>query len=87
MEAHHYADKTQFDWLLRNGTPAGKLYGAMLLNAVDTKAGKNALRNLQSDTDKVPYQSGCEVFNETVGHIATELLNKDRFLDLNLAIK
>ncbi|HEY9733849.1 MAG TPA: hypothetical protein V6C89_18205 [Drouetiella sp.] len=87
IEAHKHADKKQFEWLLRNGTPAGKLYGAILLHGVDPEAGKAALQSLQTDSDKVPYQSGCEIFNDTVKNIATELIKKQAFLDLPLAIK
>lgn len=87
LEAHRTADKKQFEWLIHNGSSAGKLYGARLLYAVDSAQGKAALETLANDKAKVSYQSGCEVFDDSVAHIASELLHKGKYLDLKLAIK
>lgn len=73
--------RVEIDNLIIDGSPAGKLYGASLLYAVDHKAGLAALKKLADSQEKVTYRSGCEVMNETVGAIARSLLKTGRFMD------
>ena len=77
----------EIDSLIREGSPAGKLYGASLLYAVDHKAGLAALNKLADSQEKVTYRSGCEVMNETAGAIARSLLKTGRFMDWTLGAK
>ncbi|HMY52585.1 MAG TPA: hypothetical protein PK671_06515 [Candidatus Obscuribacter sp.] len=77
----------EIDSLIREGSPAGKLYGASLLYAVDHKAGLAALNKLADSQEKVTYRSGCEIMNETAGAIARSLLKTGRFMDWTLGAK
>lgn len=81
------SQRSEIDKLLIEGSPAGKLYGASLLYAIDHKAGLTALQQLADSKEKVTYRSGCEVMNETVGNIAQNLLKTGRFMDWTLGAK
>jgi hypothetical protein len=83
-EARHLPLKTngwEITWLLKNGTPAGKLYACFLAMKIDSKAGREMFRALESDTTQVQYQSGCEVENFTVGAIAKQVVQNQKFAD------
>lgn len=86
-EAHAHADKNQFEWLVHNGSPAGKLYGATLLYAVDAIRGKEELQKLQSMPEKVSYQWGCIMSEQPVAQIASALLKDGHFQKWTLTIK
>ena len=53
------AVRPQLDWLLANGTPAGKVYGATLLAELDPDAARAAWRQLAGQTGDVTTFSGC----------------------------
>jgi hypothetical protein len=83
-EARHLPLKTngwEITWLRKNGTPAGKLYACFLAMKIDPSAGKEMFRALESDTTQVQYQSGCEVENYTVGAIAKQVVQNQKFAD------
>jgi hypothetical protein len=83
-EARHLPLKTngwEITWLRKNGTPAGKLYACFLAMKIDPSAGKEMFRTLESDTTQVQYQSGCEVENFTVGAIAKQMVQNQKFAD------
>ncbi len=83
-EARHLPLKPngwEITWLRKNGTPAGKLYACFLALKIDAKAGKEMFRALESDNTKVQYQSGCEVETLTVGAIARQIVQNQKFAD------
>ncbi|MBA3994978.1 MAG: hypothetical protein C0469_15775 [Cyanobacteria bacterium DS2.3.42] len=83
-EARHLPLKTngwEITWLCKNGTPAGKLYACFLALKIDSTAGIEMFRKLESDSTPVQYQSGCEVENFTVGAIAKQVVQKQKFAD------
>ena len=56
--------------VLESGTPAGKIYAAVLLHQ-SSKVGHNlSFDKLLNDKSAVAYKSGCKVMNTTVGEIA-----------------
>jgi hypothetical protein len=83
-EARHLPLKTngwEITWLRNNGTPAGKLYACFLAMKIDPSAGKEMFRTLENDTTQVQYQTGCEVENFTVGAIAKQVVQNQKFAD------
>jgi hypothetical protein len=53
------AIRPHLDWLLRHGTPAGKVYGATLLRELDPDAAEDAWRQLATEGGDVTTFSGC----------------------------
>lgn len=66
--------KEDYEWLLQNGTPAGKVYGAMLLRGTEKADDKNSFGKLTQDESKIDFQSGCEVTKDTVSAIAKSFI-------------
>ncbi|KAF0249364.1 MAG: hypothetical protein FD167_1231 [bacterium] len=62
-------------WLLKNGSGAGKIYAAILIEQLDKVAGKQAYESLQADETAVDYRSSDIFESRTVGDLATGLLN------------
>lgn len=71
----------EITWLCKNGTPAGKLYACFLAMKIDPSAGTEMFRKFENDTAQVQYQSGCEVETLTVGAIAKQVVQKQKFAD------
>jgi hypothetical protein len=69
--------RPELERLLRQGTPAGQLYAALLLLRLDRQAGEQALKQLRSDTVLVTRYSGCLRFTMTVNQAVTEILQGD----------
>jgi hypothetical protein len=67
--------RPEVETILQQGTPAGRIYAALLLSNFDAKAGKSALEQLQSEQIEVTRRSGCEVFVIRVSQVATEILH------------
>lgn len=62
--------------VLKNGSPAGKLYAAMLFHQFDPEVGRLVLSDLNYDKSPVEYNyRGCWSDTSTVGAVARELLN------------
>ncbi len=66
---------SHLDWLLKNGSGAGKVYAAILIEQLDKVAGKQAYESLQGDETAVDYRSSDIFESRTVGDLATGLLN------------
>lgn len=66
--------KEDYEWLLNNGTPAGKIYGAMLLRGTEKADDKNSFGRLSKDESRIEFQSGCEVTEDTVSAIAKSFM-------------
>ncbi len=68
--------RPEIDWLLSDGTPAGRIYGAVLLLHIDPKAGRQSLEQMQSE--QTPLASNNPRFfghTTPVSTIVTGILN------------
>ncbi len=74
------------NWLLEHGTPAGRLYGAVLLWQ-SSRVGPNlSYARLLSDSAAVEYHSGCEVETTTVKNIARSLMERNGYGDFKVGM-
>jgi hypothetical protein len=71
--------------LFKNGTPAGRIYAAMLLYAKEPEVGKKALTMLGTSNATVDFRAGC--MKECVGvwQVASDLYSKSKYLTLALS--
>jgi hypothetical protein len=67
--------RTRLEWLLAEGTPAGKAYAATLLAQLDPAAGRAAWQRLSADRDRVTTFSGCIMNTETLAEYAADHLS------------
>lgn len=74
FKSSHSINRDDYEWLLKNGTPAGKIYGAMLLRGTDNADDKNSFGKLSKDESKIEYQSGCEIVVDTVSTVAKSFM-------------
>ena len=72
---------SKLELLLKNGTPAGRLYAAFIIDSADHEAGKKAFASLKNDTATLNYKSGCEIIQVAVYQVADQYLNKGKYLD------
>ncbi|MBP9091732.1 hypothetical protein KBI23_11925 [bacterium] len=66
--------------LLQKGTPAGRIYGAILLKEIDPAEAAKVLKRLSSQSGKVSYVRGCAVESTTVGDLAKRILNGEKLV-------
>jgi hypothetical protein len=66
--------RRRVDWLLEHGSPAGRAYGATLLERVDPAAARAAWTALRADGSEVTTFSGCVMSRATLGQYASERL-------------
>jgi hypothetical protein len=66
--------RPEIDWLLSEGTPAGRIHGAVLLLHLDPKAGRQALEQMRSDQTMLWESSGCSITEKSVSTIVNEIL-------------
>lgn len=72
--------------VLSHGSPAGRLYAAVLLT-VQGRVGKNlTFEKLLADKSKVEYHSGCRGTSETVGEIARSLNDTGAYLNFKYSL-
>jgi hypothetical protein len=64
----------QLETVLRQSTPAGRIYITMLWVKLDEKAGRQALEQLRSDQNPLTEASGCEISQTTVGDAVNDIL-------------
>ncbi len=74
--------KEDYEWLLQNGTPAGRVYGAMLLRGTGNADDKNSFGKLSKDESKIDFQSGCEVSKDTVSAIAKSFIKSGDYVGI-----
>ncbi len=75
--------RPEIDWLLNEGTPAGRIYGAVLLLHIDAKAGRQALEQMQSDQTLIGSNNPLFFGQMTpVSTIVKEILNGSSTLPL-----
>lgn len=72
--------KEDYQWLLKNGSPAGKIYAAMLLRGTGMANDTESFGKLSKDESKIRFQSGCEVFEDTVCAIAKSFIKSGDYL-------
>lgn len=70
--------------LLKNGTPAGKIYGAILLYETTDGGHAATFEKLKSDNAAVSYRSGCEIEKTTVANIAKSFIQTNAYADFKL---
>ncbi|HVF50733.1 MAG TPA: hypothetical protein VNA19_11635 [Pyrinomonadaceae bacterium] len=68
--------------ILRSGTPAGRLYAALLLREIDEEAGRRALVALQADASELEAAWDCAPDAFTVGQLAAEALQGRMLIDI-----
>lgn len=68
------AARPQFERLIKEGSPAARIYSAIGLYSLDKAAGTKALQNLKADTAPLKTMNGCLMNDTTVGKTASELL-------------
>lgn len=66
--------------LLQKGTPAGRIYGAILLQEIDPAAAEKVLKQMSIQSDKVSYARGCAVETITVGDLAKRILKGEKLV-------
>ena len=69
------AIRSHLDRLLREATPAGKVYAATLLDRADPAAGKAAWQRLARDPSPVRTMSGCIAGQTTLAQYAANRLS------------
>ena len=69
--------RPQLDWLLANGSPAGRTYAATLLDRVDPAAARAAWRSVLGDQAGFTTFSGCVMGQTTLGEYAAYQLDGD----------
>ncbi len=72
--------------LIKNGTPAGRLYGAILLYESSKAGHATTFEKLKSDNAAVVYRSGCEKESTTVAKIAKSFIENNAYNDFKLNI-
>src|SRR5262249_36568312 len=72
--------RPDLDWLLKNSSPAGRIYAAILIGQIDKEAGRHALESLKSDQNNVSYRTGSLVETRTVADLAADLLRGEAIL-------
>ncbi len=76
------AARAEVEETLRQGTPAGRLYAALLLREFDEEAGRRALAALQEDETTVEASWDCAPEPYTVGQLAAEALEGRTLVDI-----
>ena len=62
--------RPELDWLLANGSPAGKVYAATLLDQLDPAAGRDAWRHLTGEAGELTTFQGCIMDRTTLAEYA-----------------
>ncbi len=74
--------KPQIQGLLDKGTPAGRLYGAILLKQIDPPSAGLTLNKMKEDNTPVDYIVGCGVDSTTVGALARRIMKGEELVRL-----
>lgn len=70
--------------ILASGTPAGRLYAAILQDASGKFPKHAGFGKLATDSSKVTYATGCKRMETTVGEVAKALKEKGQFLNFRI---
>lgn len=79
--------KADYIWLLQNGTPAGKIYAAMLLKGTGKGNDAESFGKLTHDKSEVAIQSGCEILMEKVSSVAQSFIKSGECLGIKMLTK
>lgn len=66
--------RARLEWLVEHGSPAGKVYGAVLLRELDPAAAREAWRRLAGDRAEFTTFSGCVMNKTTLAEYAASQL-------------
>jgi len=66
--------------LVRDGTPAARVYGAILLLEIDEAGANREFPSLKKEAATVRVQSGCIVREETIGDLVRQLEMRKRVI-------
>ena len=67
-------ESSDLQWLLTNGSPAGRIYGAVLMKESSRFGNDDCFGKLLSDKSAVTTFSGCKGFQTTVGEICKRFI-------------
>ena len=72
------------NWLLKKGSPAGRIYAAVLFWQTGRVGTNKSFALLTSDNSAVEYQDGCKVMGSKVSEIAKSLIDSQKFMNFQL---
>lgn len=73
--------------IAKTGSPAGRIYAAVLLYAIDAKLGLKTLKAMENCKDTMDFRSGCKGTTVTLGEAASKLHESGNFLGFTLGAK
>lgn len=77
---------SDLDYVLERGSPAGRIYAAVLIKQ-SGRAGDNlSFDKLLKDNATVSYQSGCKAMSTTVAEVAKSFIEKGKFFNFSFGI-
>lgn len=75
--------KEDLEWIAINGTPAGRIYAAVLIRHFDKPKGELLLKDFKNDKDSMVDLNSLEgSYHYSVGEIATDLLSANSIIRL-----
>lgn len=72
-------ESSALEYVLKTGTPAGRLYAAVLLKQSSRVGDEQSFGKLLNDDEKVVYRSGCKRGSYTVRQIAQAFIKDGHF--------
>lgn len=84
LKSKECANKDQIMHVFKNGSPAGRIYAALLLYHLDQEAGKKLIAMLCTCKGTVNVQHGCRLATVGVWQVASDLYSKSKYLSLEL---
>jgi hypothetical protein len=72
------------EYVLKSGTPAGRIYAAMLLK--QSGRDNQSFQKLLADKSTVDYVSGCKAMSAAVQDIARSFIDKGCYLNFSLTV-
>ncbi len=79
-------ESSDLQWLLANGSPAGRIYGAILMKESSRFGNDDSFGKLIKDTSKVTFRSGCESFQTTVGEVCRKFISDGHYLGFKFSM-
>lgn len=72
--------------IMDRGSPAGKLYAAVLLKQSGRVGNNLSFERLVNDHSKVRYQSGCAVIETEVSEVAKSFIANNKYLNFQMSM-
>ncbi len=79
-------ETAHLEYLRDHGTPAGRLYGAVLLKASSRVGNDQSFGKLLLDDSKVLYHSGCKGMEFSVSEIARAFIDTGHFMNFRFSL-